>query len=383
MAKIVHLTSVATPLHVRIFAKQCRSLAASGNEVVLLCAKPTEGDFDGVKIRSVGVPSGRIHRMTVIVARMLRMALKEKADLYVTHDPELTPVAWALSALGKSVVCDMHENSPKQVLHKAYLPSYLRKAISGALALTQRALLPRLPVVFAESSYAKHYRYVQQSETVLNMPPLGTVVERFDQPTLGYIGGVSELRGACTTLEALRLLAERDCRPQFQCLGPIDSDCERELHQQAEHLPGQVRLPGYVPSDEGWQIIARCHVGIAVLKNIPNYYESFPGKMFEYMSFGVPVIVSDFPLYREIVDRVGCGRCVDPDSPQQIADAIHWMMQHPAEAQAMGQRGREAVQERYNWQVEYAKLLDFYDQVLKPRGLRVQRKPQSSAMLAA
>jgi glycosyltransferase involved in cell wall biosynthesis len=383
MAKIVHLTSVATTFHVRIFAKQCRSLAASGNDVTLLCTHDTDCEVEGVKIRTVGKPKNRFHRMTVITARLLRAAIRERADLYVTHDPELTFVAWLLSALGKTVVYDMHENTPKQVLTKSWVPSYLRRPAAMALAAVHRTLLRNLPVVFAESSYAKDYAYVHRSVAVLNMPPRGVPSERYNQLTLGYIGGVTELRGAGTTLEALRLLAERRLCPDFECIGPIDPRCKRQLVQLAEQLPGDIRLRGYMTSDIGWLKIARCHVGLAVLKNIPNYYESFPGKMFEYMSFGLPVIVSNFPLYRDIVDRIGCGLCVDPDSPELLAEAIEWMLTHPKEAHEMGERGRRAVDERYNWDIEYRKLLDFYDDLLSPRNRRVLREGAASTKLAA
>lgn len=383
MAKIVHLTSVATTFHVRIFAKQCRSLAASGNDVTLLCTHDADCEVEGVKIRTVGKPKDRFHRMTVITTRLLRAAIREKADLYVTHDPELTFVAWLLSALGKTVVYDMHENTPKQVLTKSWVPGILRRPVSTALAAVHRVLLRKLPVVFAESSYAKDYAYVRRSVAVLNMPQRGVPSERHQRPTLGYIGGVTELRGAITTLDALRLLASRGIDPDFECIGPIDPRCEKQLTSIAAKLPGDMRLTGYLTSDIGWQRIARCHIGLAVLKNIPNYYESFPGKMFEYMSFGLPVIVSDFPLYRDVVDRVGCGLCVDPDSPEQLSEAIEWMLTHPSEARAMGQRGRRAVDEQYNWDVEYGKLLDFYDGLLAPCNLRVHREGAANTQLAA
>ena len=366
MAKIVHMTSVATTFHVRIFARQCASLAASGNEVVLLCTHDRDETVQGVTIKTVGKPRGRFSRMTRTVSKLFASALREKADLYVVHDPELTPVAWLLQRLGKPVVLDMHENTPKQILAKAWIPGYLRRAFSLSLAVLQRALLPRIPVVFAESSYAKHYPYVEQTATVLNMPHPGNTSTKFEHPTVGYIGGVSTLRGNSTTLRALALLEERGVAVNYECIGPVALGHREELAAAQERLTrSQVNAPGYMRSDEGWQRIARCHIGIAVLSNTPNYYESFPGKMFEYMSFGLPVIVSDFPLYRGVVDRVGCGFCVDPEDPHALADAIEQMLANREEAAEMGRRGKRAVEEQYNWPREYQRLVAFYNGVLQ------------------
>lgn len=383
MAKIVHLTSVATTFHVRIFAKQCRSLAAVGNEVVLIGTHDEDTEVDGVKIRTVGKPRGRLHRMLVITTRLLSAALNEKADLYVTHDPELTPIAWVLSALGHAVVYDMHENTPKQLLTKSWIPRPLRRSVSWGLAAVHRTMLPRVPVVFAESSYAKDYTYVRDQATVLNMPFYGEEAIRFKRPTLGYIGGVSALRGAVTTLEALQVLQDRGISTDFECIGPLASADEEGLREQQSAITGDVRLKGYLRSDEGWRLIARCHVGLAVLKDIPNYRESFPGKMFEYLSFGIPVIVSDFPLYQKVIDEVGCGLCVNPDSPTDLADAIEWMLANPEESQAMGRRGKQAIEARYNWPTEFQKLLDFYDHILIPLGKSVARGSTPARLEAA
>jgi len=81
------------------------------------------------------------------------------------------------------------------------------------------------------------------------------------------------------------------------------------------------------------------------------------------MSAGIPVIISDIPLYRELVDAIGCALFVDPLSPSAIAKAMCWLMEHPSEAAEMGRRGRLAVLEKYNWEAELPKLLKFYNDI--------------------
>jgi len=359
---------------VRIFVRQCRSLAAAGNEVVLLCTNACDEEVEGVKIKTVGKPIGRFDRMIRTTWRIFLAARAERADLYVIHDPELIPFAWILGIRSGVAIYDMHENTPKQILTKEWIPPFLRLPTAWALSALERILLRRMPVVFAESSYQHDYRYLRQATTVLNMPFVGKNVAKNSRPTVGYMGGVSPLRGSLVTIDALDRLKKKDIRPDFECIGPLSAAHASELCTRAEALqPAEVRVRGYMLPDEGWKLMARCHIGLAVLKNVPNYVESFPGKMFEYMSFGVPVVVSNFPLYREIVDRIGCGICVDPESPDELADAIEWLLTHPQEALLMGKRGKAAVENEYNWDKEFEKLLDFYDECLQSRGIRVLR----------
>jgi glycosyltransferase involved in cell wall biosynthesis len=100
-----------------------------------------------------------------------------------------------------------------------------------------------------------------------------------------------------------------------------------------------------------------------VLHPEKNFLTSQPVKMFEYMAAGIPVIASDFPLWRSMVESTGCGILVDPRDPQSIANAISYLLTHDDEAEAMGQRGRVAVKEHFNWLLEERKLLAFYSSI--------------------
>jgi glycosyltransferase involved in cell wall biosynthesis len=94
---------------------------------------------------------------------------------------------------------------------------------------------------------------------------------------------------------------------------------------------------------------------------------SLPIKMFEYMAAGIPVIASDFPLWRELIQESGSGIVVDPFHPKAIAEAISYVLSHPKHAQAMGLCGRRAVETSYNWRHEERQLLDLYNCLLVRR----------------
>lgn len=84
------------------------------------------------------------------------------------------------------------------------------------------------------------------------------------------------------------------------------------------------------------------------------------------MALGLPFITSNFPLYREVIEKEKCGLCVDPLDPEAIAAAIRWITDNPSEARKMGENGRRAVKEKYNWETESTKLLELYDNILNP-----------------
>jgi glycosyltransferase involved in cell wall biosynthesis len=122
----------------------------------------------------------------------------------------------------------------------------------------------------------------------------------------------------------------------------------------------RVNAHGFLDRRGVREVMTRSLAGIVTFHPLPNHLDSHPTKMFEYMSSGIPVIASNFPLWRDIIEGNQCGICVDPHDPKAIAAAIDYVVTHPQAAQAMGENGRRAVLEKYNWTVQANRLTDFY-----------------------
>lgn len=366
MAKVVHVTSAHPASDTRVFLKQCRSLAAAGHEVVLVVADAA-GDrmVDGVQVRSVGAPRSRRDRMTHRAWACVRKALRERADVLHFHDPELLPWAQVLRRMGKRVVYDMHEFAPAQIAGKGWISPGVRSVIGRVWRSAERQLLRGMPVVFAARSLARDYPYVGRSALVENLPLVeelfGIHERRHECFTLGYMGSLTVSRGSLLMLGAVDRLRRDGVPVELECVGPAhDERTVEALRRSAETPDAGVRWHGHLPPVEGWRVMARCHAGLAVLLPEPRYLEAYPTKLFEYLALGLPVIASDFPLYRAIVERTGGGLCVDPLDQDALVAATRRCVSNPEELRAMGERGRQAVERDYNWRTEQRKLLEFY-----------------------
>ena len=125
----------------------------------------------------------------------------------------------------------------------------------------------------------------------------------------------------------------------------------------------RVRERGQIGRVEVAASFGRAKAGLVLFHPEPNHVNSQPNKLFEYMSAGLPVIASDFPLWRDLVVSMGAGILVDPRRPDEIARAIEFVVGNPGEAEAMGRRGREAVLAWCNWEEESRKLVALYDRL--------------------
>lgn len=364
MTKVAHLTSVHPTFDVRIFQKECKTLLEAGYDVTLIAPHGKDETIDGIKVKTIQKPSSKLLRILSSGWRVYRAARQENAQLYHFHDTELIPVGVLLSLLGKPVIYDMHEHMPGYLLTKEWIPASLRKPVSSAFRLLERLTLNHFHVIFAEKSYADDYLWVKRRTIVLNYPLadqlLKVEAEKFAEPTVGYVGDVNESRGALVTTQALAILGKRGKAPNWLCIGRIQNALKARLQQMAQDSNLTIDFQGYMISKEAHPLVAKTHIGLAVVERIPNNTGSLLTKLFEYMALGMPLITSDFPLYKELIEGVGCGLCVAPEKPEELANAIDYLLSHPSEAAEMGKRGREAVKANYNWNTEARKLLQVY-----------------------
>lgn len=364
--KVCHITSVHKAHDVRIFEKECVSLAKVGFETCFVVPNTEATVVSGVQV--IGVPfnsKGRFSRMLNTTKAVVAEALNQMADVYHFHDPELLLFAKKLKKSGAKVIYDAHEDLPRQVLDKPYIPKLIRGVVSRLVEFVENTMIKRhVSAVVAATPYIqKRFDSVGvKTENVNNYPILSSFEKpgnwEVRQQEICYIGGVFKTRGAIEMIKMLPLVNTK--------LHIAGNYSPVMLRDEMTAIKGWEKVVehGFVNRESIKNILSTCKVGLVILHPTESYIHSLPIKMFEYMAAGIPVVASNFPLWQSIINKYKCGVCVNPLDEKEVANAVKSLLNDDVKSKELGENGRKAIEQVFNWEVEANKLVKLYHSLL-------------------
>lgn len=375
--KLVHLSTTHRADDVRVIRKECISLGKLGHEVtVILPANEAPEPVAHVNFKLVNRPRSRFMRTTWTAFAVLCKAWRTPADVYHFHSPDLIPWMFLLLLRGQPIVYDVHEDFRTGINRAIYLPRLMAAVVAFLLRCLEHVVKHFFIIVIAEKYYVE---ILGKGIEVLNYPRLTDFPVINDNevpsygagaeaPTLLYAGGLVRQRGALFYADLAREMPDIT----VQTVGIVSRGLVKEMRERARGAVNlQIEGAGHWIHYEGiMQVYQRKPIlGLAIFPDSDHYRRKELTKFFEYMAAGIPIVCSDFPVWRALVVGHGVGICVDPeDTPSTIA-AIRSLMLDRPRRQAMANRGRQLVEEKFNWDLEAARLDSIYRGLaLRPTG---------------
>ena len=364
--KVCQVSSVHKTFDTRIFYKVCMSLSKK-YEVYYVSANAKNEIREGIHIVGVPLSLSRLKRQFQL-NRVYKELLKVDAEIYQFHDPELMSIGIKLKKKGKKVIFDSHEDVPQQILDKTYLNPKIAFFISRVYSIYEKRLLKKYnAIITVTPTIVERLKLINpKCYQITNYPIDDGERDTNDDRRFGriicFFGGVTDLWCQKDIIHAIE-----DIDVKYIFAGPLDEERYLEIlkkepgYEKADYL-------GVIKHSECINIMHKSSAGLA----LSDYTANMGGKrgtlgnnkLFEYMQAGIPVIATDFELWREVVNQSDCGTLVNPHDSNAIKAAIQFYINNPKEAHRQGDNGRKAVKERYNWSTQEVILFNLYKALL-------------------
>lgn len=368
--KVCHLSTVHPSYDTRIFHKECKSLLHLGYDVTLIIQNDKNETVEGIKIIALPKAKNRIQRIFGMTIKAFLLALKQKADIYHFHDPELILIGILLKLLGKKIIYDVHE-SVQDIDSKAYLTPIMR-SLAGKLV----RILRRITVLFfdyivvAGDDICEEFGKRNNIVTIRNFPTLkwmdlctsfGSISPR--QNIIVYVGAVSEDRCIREYLKAMEYVKSES---ELWVIGNFyPPSLEDKIKIKSSD---KIKFVGRIPYSKVPEYLSKASIGLVCFYPDPNNIEAVAGrnnKVYEYMGAGLSIICSNFPKWKEVVEGNQVGITVNPKDPKEIGLAIDYLLENTALRKKMESNGLRLSLEKFNWESEAVKLSEIYSKILR------------------
>lgn len=296
----------------------------------------------------------------------LNKALELDADVYHFHDPELISLGLKLKRKGKKVIYDVHEDMPKQILNKTYLgPLFLRKIVSKCFDVYEKIATKRFDAVVGAideitNQFKNKNKVSIKNYAIKDMFEEAVPIKRDNKEELVliYVGSITKIRGIKEIIKATELL---EGKATLWILGPYESEA---LKAECEAMEGYkyCKYFGSMPLKEVYNYTKAADIGLCTLHPTENYKESIPIKVLEYMASEKPLILSDFPYWKNLFGEIG--EYVDPLNPEDIKKAVEVFINNKELIKEIGKKNKEVFLEKFSWDAEGKKLVEIYKDIL-------------------
>jgi len=377
--KICILCSNTYAKHHRVFYKEAITFKKLNFKVCIIAPynKKIE-NIEDITILDILQNPGYIYRILRNIM-LLGKAFCNDADVYYTHE---------LDSLFIGIMLKFLKRKPIIYLCREYYPEkqYYRrgrkfKLIGKILFYYSIKLYERLFYSFADAivcvnnHMAHRFKKLGKPTFVIpNYPSLSFIENKTNSSiklppnTIIYIGGINDERNIKSLLRILAIIRNKfHCNANLAIYGNGEEKYLAEIRSLAvslgisEHL-----ILGKVPYKDIPALLSQAKIGIFLLKgdNIAHHWGE-PVKFFEYAAAGLPVIISDLPAKRRLVEIFKNGYLVDPNNELLIAEKCVELLNNPQKAKKIGESGKKCFLEKFNWEANEQEIMKLFMSIKK------------------
>ena len=360
---VCHLTTVHPANDVRIYYRECKSIADKLNLRVVLVAHGKLPSSRNLFCLDLGrLPKSRLIRLIRSQLLGFRTICTIKAPIWHLHDPELLLVAWWLILIRKKVIWDAHEDYfmqfSKQVNYRKYIPRFFSGVINvlfiGLLKIIDRKCDG---VISATPTIASNYSNIN-TVVVGNEVRIEEFIDcnpRFSSRDLLFTGATDETQCFKEVVDAVS-------RFPNLILNVAGRQVETSDWKQAKLVLGdQLIHLGWLSREGLAKAISNSFLGFLTYENVQTNSTNSPNKLFEFSAGGLPCVVTPTRANVVWVAESNGGYCIDGFTSTDIEKGIRAALESELDWTNKSTQSRGWSRLKGNWDFSEKILISFYN----------------------
>ena len=341
----------------RIFYKECVSLAKENYDVTFIANMVNHDKFSKEEYNGVKLLHFKSQKKIYKIFELLTLSFKY--DIIHFHDFELIFYGIFLKFFKKKIIYDVHEDYRTVIFHRSKYNRLMKYIIYMIIKVSEYISNIMFDVIIVTTPKIKLNFTDRKSILIRNFPTIlrkNNYIKNFanKKNIIIYIGTLSKLRG----IKELILSTENLKQPfELWLLGDwVNNDFKKECENLIEF--SNTKYLGKIDHEDLQEYLIQATIGICILHPLDQYKDSYPLKVFEYMQNGIPVLMSNFNLWKNMFGDA-C-EYTDPLNINMISEKISKLLNNVNKLETMSNLGQILIKDNYNWDTESKKLIDCY-----------------------
>lgn len=378
---------------------EAKILISKGLNVKVLCFSfgkaPRHEMVDGVEVYRIGI-NKKLKDILFGISNLIpiyhyfwqftiiRFIKAHNISAVHTHDLYMARSAGKASRrLNIPLIIDLHENYPEAIMNYKWANSYPKKLLARPnhwkilepKFLAYASKIVTTTKVFAQILSEKHkisfdkfivYPNVPDLNEMENYPIVRNVVPNDDRFYIFYFGGISERRGIYTCIDAIKILNKKYSNIYLLLIGPVDKAEEEAFNAQISdpEVESKIIYKQWIDISEFPSYVTASNVCISPILKSEQHETTIANKIFQYMTFSKPLIVSNCKPQIEVIEEANCGLVFESDNAHDLAQKIEQLYNNRDLCSKLGENGKRMVINKYNTTYFGKRLVDNYRSLL-------------------
>ena len=390
--KIGMILDAPFPIDPRV-SNEASALISAGHEVYLFCLSYSKKFIKKEVIDSINIRRYYCSKLTYKFSALAytfpyyKINMSSKINNFLNsngidkihiHDIQIASSVFKANLKSLPVTLDLHENRPEIMKFYKHVNSLLgkllispkkwkiaeekfSKAANNIIVVTNAAKTELCNRIGLHKDKITVFPNTVRKSFYTDFDLDNNIVEKYrNNFVLLYLGNTSKRRGISTVINSLKVLKTKIPEIKFIVVGSSSYDNELKYLSKNNNVQNLISFEGWRNENSFQSYLSICDIGVSPLESNIHHDTTYANKIFQYMSFGCPMICSNVIAQKEIVEKYEVGELFSPGNSKEFTEKVISLYNNKDKINTYSLNSRSAIENHLNNDIVSTEIVKMY-----------------------